>query len=149
MKTWTYVPKSEWKDGPWKNEPDKAHWIDENTGLDCLIVRGPSGALCGYVGVPEDHKYYEVDYQEVPVDIHGGLTFSNKCANVEDTTKHVCHPIEDAANHPVWWLGFDCAHLYDITPNRDEYFIEYEATYKTFNYVKMETEYLARQLADV
>lgn len=36
-------------DGEWKDEPDKIQWQDEATGFPCLIVRGPSGALCGYV----------------------------------------------------------------------------------------------------
>lgn len=46
------VDKSKWGDGPWQDEPDKKQWRDPETGLPCLIVRGPGGALCGYVGVP-------------------------------------------------------------------------------------------------
>lgn len=43
--------KSQWGEGPWTAEPDKRQWRDEATGLPCLIVRGPHGAFCGYVGV--------------------------------------------------------------------------------------------------
>lgn len=57
MKTWTTVDKSDWPTGEWHQEPDKAQWIDQATGLDCLIVRGPFGALCGYVGVPQSSPY--------------------------------------------------------------------------------------------
>lgn len=79
------VDKSSWGDGPWAAEPDKRQWLDEATGLPCLIVRGPSGALCGYVGVPRGHpchgKHYDAVYEIVEdLDIHGGLTFSDLCA---------------------------------------------------------------------
>ncbi len=50
--------------GPWRDEPDKIQWQDEATGLACLIVRGPLGALCGYVGVADDHRLHGVDYGE-------------------------------------------------------------------------------------
>lgn len=67
-KRWTYVDKSKWRDGPWKAEIDKKQWLDEETGLPCLIVRGPSGALCGYVGVGKSHPFFEKDYStRIPV----------------------------------------------------------------------------------
>ena len=27
----------DWGEGPWNNEPDHAVWVDEATGLDCMI----------------------------------------------------------------------------------------------------------------
>ncbi len=56
--------KSEWGDGPWQNEPDKMQWVDEATGLPCLIVRNRSGALCGYAGVPNTHPWYKKQYND-------------------------------------------------------------------------------------
>lgn len=56
------IDKSQWDEGPWKSEPDKVQWIDDKTGLYCMIIRGPVGALCGYVGVPEGHPFYGVKY---------------------------------------------------------------------------------------
>lgn len=56
--------KSSWGDGPWQSEPDKKQWRDEATGLPCLIVRGPSGALCGYVGIAEGHPYFGKSYDD-------------------------------------------------------------------------------------
>lgn len=50
--------------GPWQDEPDKAQWVDEATNLDCLMVRNPMGALCGYVGVPREHPWYGKGYSE-------------------------------------------------------------------------------------
>lgn len=155
MKTWQTVDRSSWKnpDMVSPDEPDKAQWIDSDTGLDCLIVRGPSGALCGYVGVPEGHKFFEVDYDNVEIegqehgypDVHGGLTFAGKCRPQNDPARGICHT-GDVANKVVWWLGFDCAHLGDKTPAYDG-FDDLVATYKTFSYVKQEVTGLARQLA--
>lgn len=147
MRTWTTVDKSKWQRGEWDDEPDKAHWVDPATGLDCLIVRGPSGALCGYVGVPEEHPSFGADYDAVDVDVHWGLTFANKCAPDADESKHICHPKEGAANEHVWWLGFDCAHSGDLCPAYSDLRIFHgDDTYRHFNYVKRETEQLAAQL---
>lgn len=153
MRTWQNTDKSNWKEGAWHNEPDKAQWIDPETGFDCLIVRNRWGALCGYVGIPKDHKYYETHYDNVfqengdYIDVHGGLTFSNKCQQVEDESHGICHK-GHVANKNVWWLGFDCAHLGDKCPLHDFGFDEPE-TYKTFGYVKYEVERLARQLSAI
>jgi hypothetical protein len=93
---WQRIDKSTWPVGPWNAEPDKVQWVDEATGLDCLIVRNNGGALCGYVGVPEGHPWHGVDYsgctQKPPcgeswcehtpgsaVEVHGGLTFADSC----------------------------------------------------------------------
>ena len=66
--------KSGWGEGPWLTEPDKVVWVDERTNLDCMAHRGPLGAWCAYVGVPEGHPAYGQDYDDVDVDAHGGLT---------------------------------------------------------------------------
>jgi hypothetical protein len=63
---WTNRDKSEWARGPWDHEPDKMQWQDEATGLPCLIVRGPAGALCGYVGVGPTHPWFGIGYSECP-----------------------------------------------------------------------------------
>jgi hypothetical protein len=112
------VDKSAWGDGPWQNEPDKKQWVDEETGLPCLIVRNGHGALCGYVGVPNGHPWYGVSYDDVRVEgdewpeVHGGLTFSDKC---QEGGK-ICHKVEPGEPDDVWWLGFDCAHSGDMWP---------------------------------
>lgn len=61
---WRYEDKASWPSGPWQDEPDKLQWQDEATGLACLVVRGPMGALCGYVGVPESHPWFGKDYSD-------------------------------------------------------------------------------------
>ncbi len=151
MQTWKTIDKSEWCTelcDEFLDEPDKAHWIDEETKLDCLIVRGPAGALCGYVGVPNSHPFFEVEYSNIDhqIEVHGGLTFSDKCSPDESPEKGICHT-GNVANKIVWWLGFDCAHGCDIVPKYDSLSDNSYSTYRTFGYVKKQVEYLARQLA--
>ncbi len=147
MKTWTTVDKSGWPErGAWDNEPDKAQWIDETTNLDCLIVRGPLGALCGYVGVPESHPYFEADWEKPDVSVHGGLTFADRCQPTDDESRHICHSGE-VANKTVWWLGFDCAHAWDYSP-KGRLGRPFDEVYRNFSYVKSEVESLAKQLAE-
>lgn len=169
---YTTVDKGEWGPGPWQDEPDKVQWIDEATGLDCLIHRGPSGSLCGYVGVPEGHPLHGIDYSQCSlpepcgetwcehspmgkIDVHGGLTFADSCADGPNEAVGVCHIPEDGRPDHVWWFGFDCAHAWDIspastargmaidpglfTPGPDE-------TYRDRVYVEREIASLARQL---
>lgn len=59
-----YLDKAEWGQGPWQDEPDKVQWRDGATGLPCLIVRGPHGAFCGYVGVLDTHPWHRKDYNQ-------------------------------------------------------------------------------------
>jgi hypothetical protein len=155
MKTWTFIDKSEWGDGPWQQEPDKVEWRDAATGLPCLIRRSEaSGALCGYVGVPPSHPWHGLDYQEVEADVHGGLTFADRCH--EQVEHGICHTPEPG-EPDVWWLGFDCGHLLDILPGtrahlrRVGFWRELfpDETYKPLAFVQAEVESLAAQAAAV
>lgn len=146
MQTWKNTDKSTWERGEWDGEPDKAQWI--HSGLDCLIVRGPMGALCGYVGVPESHPFWEKDYDDdaIDVNVHGGLTFADRCQPTDDPAKHICHTEEGAANKTVWWLGFDCNHAFDLAPKMDTRWRVRDGVYRDFDYVKLQVERLAEQL---
>lgn len=145
--------KSKWGDGPWQNEPDKAQWIDETTGLDCLIVRNPMGALCGYVGVPEGHRLHGVEYYEVDgaIEVHGGLTFSDSCspATEKGEAYGICHvPAPGRPDH-VWWFGFDCAHHMDLCPVTVMKYADHDDGYNRYrdiSYVRCEIASLAAQL---
>lgn len=56
--------------------------MDEETGYPCLIVRAPvTGALCGYVGVPERHPLYGCPYNE-PHDLAKKYLDQNEEASV-------------------------------------------------------------------
>lgn len=158
-RTWTFFDKSTFKtQGEWNDEPDKVQWIDEATGLDCLIHRGPSGALCGYVGLPPGHKFHGKGCEEVYSydedagcsfpDVHGGLTFADSCAEeVRADGGGICHIPEPGRPAEVWWLGFDCAHGGDFCPKYDDKNDFQYSSYKRLNYVKRQVAELAKQLA--
>lgn len=69
--------------------------------LDFTLSRGWGN---GYVALPKGHPWYGMDYNEIPVDIHGGLTFSQLASNwAED------HDFDPES----WVIGFDTAHYGD------------------------------------
>lgn len=165
MKTIEYrtIDKSDWGVGPWQEEPDKKQWLDEETGYPCLIVRSPrTGALCGYVGIKNGHPEFNKEYGDVigNYEVHGGLTFSNACREIDDESKGICHvsPDEDE----VWWLGFDCAHFQDRSPGLDALMRKFSChpeqfiaglgesqIYRDWEYVVSQVESLAKQLKKI
>ena len=161
MRTWTFPERRPALDGPWRDEPDKAQWVDEATGLDCLIVRNRRGALCGYVGVPPGHPLHGRDYADTDLDVHGGLTYSDYCQEGAEDGPGVCHVPEPGRPAEVWWLGFDCGHYYDLSPGVMEanqrlqrevgipWYRGEEGTYRTFGYVRDECASLAAQVVAV
>jgi hypothetical protein len=144
--------KSEWGPGPWQDEPDKAQWTDKATGLPCLIVRNSLGALCGYVGVAEGHPLFGKSYEDAgDLDVHGGITFTNFCHEGVDEALSVCHRVEPGENDRVWWLGFDCSHLFDLYPVSPLYLRAGNdgTIYRDLAYVRSECASLARQLREM
>lgn len=164
--------RAAWGEGPWQNEPDKIHWIDEASGLDCLMHRGPHGAWCGYVGVAEGHPYFGVGYSSCSlaqpcgesycehgpdshVQVHGGLTYSDFCqvnpAGEEHAEEGICHVAFDGRPERVWWLGFDCAHSGDLSPAYDssigQFLGRHRSVYRDRAYVEAQCRSLASQLA--
>jgi hypothetical protein len=142
-----FLDRRGWPAGEWDGEPDRVEW--RSGDLPCLIVRGPLGALCGYVGMPPGHPWHGKDYGEVDVSIHGGLTYAEACAG------HICHVAKPGEPDEVWWLGFDCAHAGDVSPSMLRYFrtsrhfhLMPGETYKNVAYVRAEVERLAAQARD-
>ena len=149
-----HIMKDDWPTGEWTDEHDLEVWTDDATGYRCLIVRANQGHLCGYVEVPENHPWNSLSYRDHPdgievadddwfapriygsIDVHGGLTFSGDRTQVVGSG---------------WWFGFDCAHLYDLSPTmlRDGYHSTSASTYRDLGYVRRECASLARQLAEV
>ena len=158
-----------WGAGPWDNEPDKAQWVDEATGLDCLAVRNMGGGFwCGYVGVPPGHPAHGKGYDDVAwADVHGGLTYADACRGP------VCHIPELGRPNDVWWLGFDCGHVGDFSPSSNSFVghpimgkfhrelydhelakkiataTQFHEVYKDFDFVKNECTNLAAQLKEM
>lgn len=147
---WLFVDKSTWGEGPWQNEPDKLQWVDQATGLPCMIHRSVgSGALCGYVGLDDKHPLYGIDYNQTPYfEVHGGLTFSAFCAETKENGSGICHLPEPGEPDHVWWFGFDCAHSGDYQPTRAYFSCASSERYSNLAYVKGECASLAQQLRE-
>ena len=161
-RVYTTIDKSEWGPGAWQDEPDKIQWRDEETGLPCLVNRGPGGNWCGYVGVSRDHPFYEQPYNDhYDVEVHGGLTYADHCAHGPEESS-ICHIPDPGEPDDVWWFGFDCGHSMDIAPEReardrkryeqtgDPLWLPlrgpWEEVYRTVDYAREQTTELARQL---
>jgi hypothetical protein len=123
--------------GPWNNEPDEELWVDRETGLQCLVIRGPSQYLCGYVAVPKWHLLYgNLDYFGPKLDVHRGVTWLADHAG-------------DCKEPDLWWIGFDCAHLGDLVPGNTILYGRGNAVYRDFAFVKEECRRLAEQLGKI
>jgi hypothetical protein len=160
------MDRSRWGSGPWDTEPDKVSWIDAATGLDCLIVRGSVGSLCGYAGVLPTHPWHGAEYgyghfigpkvdeecenycvhnPDHLIDVHGGLTYSDRCQSSDDPAQGICHVPAPGRPEDVWWFGFDCAHYGDQVPSM----ASTGESYWTVDLVTIEVLLLAGQLAKV
>lgn len=143
------VDKSGWQRGPWDDEPDRESF--EYDGMQCLLVRGPSGAWCGYVGVDPTHPAHGKDYVDVDVDVHGGLTYAEHCQDGGP----ICHVPKSGEPEHLYWLGFDCAHYMDYLPEHDSdgargaWCGAPGGSYRDINYARHQTRHLARQLAEM
>ena len=130
---------------PWENEPDHAEWVQEVSGYKCRIKRNPTtGTLCGYVGIPKEHRFWGSDYNthdeltDIGDNVHGGLTYA------------------DEGDDGWWYFGFDTAHINDFAPKMVEHWINIGRTdvgvltdcmnYKTWEYVENEVHWLGKRL---
>jgi hypothetical protein len=133
--------------GPWIDEPDREEWRHE--GFACLIVRGPLGNLCGYVGVPPAHPWHGKGCNDVDVSVHCGLTYADACQG------DICHVAQPGEPDELFWFGFDCAHYLDVVPELVKLTPQlYEwatgplgrsAVYRDLAYMRAEVEQLAEQ----
>jgi hypothetical protein len=168
----TPTDRTGWGPGPWDGEPDRIEW--EHAGRPCLMVRGPSGAWCGYAAVDPGHPFHGISYSsydidaenmtveesdrrspESEIDVHGGLTYSGACSH------SVCHVPKDGQPADVWWFGFDTAHAWDLAPGMQARLRELyrdrpelggaftnsrDEVYRDVAYVQAQVNHLAEQL---
>lgn len=79
----------------------------------------PCGYANGYVAIPPEHPMYGKHYDDVNVNIHGGLTFGEKIA--QDPNLEWWNSIEplnfeggyDDIPKDYWIFGFDTCHYND------------------------------------
>jgi hypothetical protein len=151
---WTFFDKSDYPDGPWKNEPDKMQWTDEITGMPCLMHRSEfTGALCGYVGVTEKHPLFQMDPVKAGeiLDVHGGITFGSMCAGMQENGNGICHVADAGEPDHLYWFGFDCSHYEDFQPRSMMHSfglarMMHGHVYRDIPYIKEQCALLARQL---
>lgn len=95
------------------------------------------GQLNGYVRIPKAHKYYQKGYDDIPIECHGGLTFSGD--------------LEDDGD---FYIGFDTAHYQDYMPfmqmlythNKQDLIGHASETYRDIEYVRSECKKIVDQL---
>ena len=72
------------------------------------------GAANGYVAVPKDHPYYGLGYDDVDVDVHGGLTYSASGEDVLESSPSIDILEGNEGNLKDYWVfGFDTCHYGD------------------------------------
>lgn len=147
------VDKKSWGDGPWLSEPDIVFWMDESTGLPCLIIRHTEfGSLNGYVGVGQDHRLYGSHEDDVNASVHCGLTFHGQALTLDNRLEELRAPI---MGENIWWFGFDTSHYGDFAPGLRAQLDRYGSLarydheqYKTLEYVRDQVLQLAKGIAE-
>lgn len=114
--------------------------------VHCVVARVPEMKnLCGYVGLPKQHKHYRADGWAMDVDVHGGITFSNFWRG------------RTGFKRKYWYIGFDAGHYMDYVPGLEELFAKASpfelsinffemGAYRNMEYMTAETKLLAMQL---
>lgn len=125
----------------------KKDWVTK-AGLRAviLLVRGSHHA--GYVAIekgyplfgksPYDGTLESIDVRQL--EVHGGVTYSKGA---------LCDVSVIADN--LWWLGFDCMHLGDLSldPVYSKYQMDdFHCTFKDVDYCVAECEHLAEQIVE-
>ena len=116
--------------------------VFEYEGYQCCVLRGPLGALNGYVALDNNHILYGAHYDNDEVIVHGGLTFSKY------PPIHMPFP---KSFKDKWVLGFDCAHACDVVPKNLELGLCFSGSgiYRDMEYVENEIKRLVNQLIDI
>ena len=135
------INKDGWDDGVWQLEPDESQFNLEN-GAPGIIKRSVNGALMGYMPIGSLHPFHGKSFDKIPVDVHGGLSFSKNELIYNDRLAGF------ASSKGWWWIGFDCAHAFDIMPAFGNMGMKPypDATYKPYHYVRWELNRLAMQM---
>lgn len=153
----------------WMDEPNSEEF--DHAGLRCLILRHYEMLhLNGYVGVPKNHPWYGIDYNQCLRGCEGNPNPINPSVISYPCTWESDHKSPEKLidvhggltfsgmgdgklrSAAYWWFGFDCAHGWDLIPGllqilgREQR--EHE-TYRNFAYVRAQIKSLAEQLAKV
>jgi hypothetical protein len=116
-----------------KLEPNYSLYLYKN--VICELRRHKNFfTVNGYIYLTQDHPWYQKDYDDISIDVHGGLTFSQSDPHLD-----------------LWCIGFDTNHYGDLGGTsfllHDEESVE--GTYRNWEYVKRETENMVQQALEV
>ena len=71
--------------------------------LEYVIGTNESGAFIAYIKLSENSPFRNKHYNEIPLGVHGDLTFSGNNATV----------LKGIAIREDWWIGWDYGHFGD------------------------------------
>jgi hypothetical protein len=112
-------------------------WVTE-AGYEAEVIATKMGHRCGYVTVPKDHPHYGRRYDDINVDVHGGLTYAN-----EGTFGFDCAHWNDARDKSI--MSDEYKKIYSMWPSLHDV----ESTIKTLEFCIAECESLAKQLKEM
>lgn len=147
------LKKKYFGEGEWVNERDVVNFT--YLGYPCAIFRVATpdpteeqmfgGHLCGYVKLP-DGQTYEAFSENDWINCHGGVTFAEESLGSQ-------HFLESG-----FWVGFDCAHAWDVVPSMKQLsksiadiYSRFQAcppSYKNIGFVFGECKEIVRQLIE-
>lgn len=86
--------------------------MQEYKGIPYIVFQNPTlGFFCGYIRIPDTHSWQAiVDYNDIPLEVHGGVTFADRITKDDDRFKG--QPFTSG-----YWVGWDYAHLGDAMPD--------------------------------
>jgi len=119
-----------------KLEGDNKQWTytcENGLEFNCHIRRNTrAGHLCGYVTLTPDNDFFGLEYYDIPLNCHGGLTYASN-------------------QGPNWVIGFDCAHYGDYQPFYNEEWALYSGrnlVYRDMEFVTEECESICEQISE-
>ncbi len=123
------------------NRPDSILAKGTHAGIEWIVTHNDIGHRCGYARIPKGHPWHGKQYDEIEVDVHGGLTFAE--ADV---------PCDKGGADNAYWVGFDCAHYGDASdptlPGRPlPDILGIHGVVRTQGYVEKECRALCDQIA--
>lgn len=85
------------------DHPDRILARGEFCGFEWIVTHNDMGYRCGYVKLPPNHPWFNMEMERIDVSIHGGITFAEKDV-----------PCGKGGPDDGYWIGFDCAHFGDL-----------------------------------
>lgn len=92
-------------------------------GIRWAVVAGPILGVNGYVQLPTGHPWQGLGYDEMPVEVHGGLTFQSgrwigfDTAHAGDCwgTEYDSHGLSDRLSYVAWARTWDLSDVIEET----------------------------------